>query len=402
MSATLEAPSYLSRVQKTILNPVACRALVPHLGSTRNPNVWVYRYTHADGWRLSIATHAEPGSNKLSLGGFRIAPDERTSTPGFDSDIEAIELAIGMEEKVYWSRRIGVGGPLARRDMSRIVGGKCVVHATPNARVGQPRDRELLDWAAHCLADCDREAGIRITTGQDLGHGVMSDGRTQSLEYLHQGFKGSVVADTSKPTGEGNYHVLRGMLRAFGLTTGEATIGLVGAGNIGMHIVQLLQRDGSTMRVIEMRPERRAILDAMHVVARDATAKAEFLREPMDALVVNASGGTLDHESVVASSRNGRLKVICGSENLVMPDPADEDIYRRARKAFCPMELAGMMGYLTAVEQYLAHLEGTPFDVDTIFAASADLEQPAWRATRHMIEQGFAGTFEEAVEAVCG
>lgn len=387
-------------MQKTILNPAAARALVPHLASTRNPNVWVYRYTHPDGWRLSIATHAEPGSDKLSLGGFRIAPDERTSHPGFDSDVEAIELAMGMEEKVYWSRTIGVGGPLTRKDMSRIVGGKCVLHPTPDARVGQPRDREMLEWAARCLEDCDRDAGIRITTGQDLGHGVLSDGKTKSLEFLHQGFKGSVVADTSKPTGEGNYYVLRGMLRAFGLKTGDATIGLVGAGNIGMHIITQLQRDGATMKVLETSPQRRAILDAIHVGARDADAKPAFLGEPMDALVINASGGTLDHESVVTSSRNPRLKVITGSENLCMPDPSDEHIYRRARKAYCPMELAGMMGYLTAVEQYLAHLEGVPFDVDTIFAASAGLEEPACQATTHMIEQGFTTTFEAAVEAL--
>ncbi len=387
-------------MQKTILNPAACRALAPHLASTRNPNVWVYRYTNSDGWRLSIATHAEPGSYKLSLGGFRIAPEERTSTPGFDSDVEAIELAIGMEEKVYWSRTIGVGGPLARKDMSRIVGGKVVVHPTPDARVGKPRDREMLDWATRCLSDCDEEAGIRITTGQDLGHGVLSDGKTQSLEYLHHGFKGSVVADTSKPTGEGNYHVLRGMLRAFGLATGDATIGLIGAGNIGMHIITLLQRDGATMKVLETNAQRRTILDSIHVSSRDSGAKPEFLREPMDALVVNASGGTLDHQSVVASSRNERLKVICGSENLVMPTEQDEDLYRAAKKAYCPTELAGMMGYLTAVEQYLAHLEGTPFDVDTIFAAAADLDEPAYQATKHMIEQGFTTRFEEAVEAL--
>lgn len=387
-------------MHKTILNPAAARALVPQLAQTRNPNVWVYRYTHPNGWRLSIATHAEPGSHKLSLGGFRIAPAERTSRPDFDSDVEAIELAMGMEEKVYWSRVIGVAGPLARRDMNRIVGGKCVLHPTADARVGQPNDRALLDFAAACLHDCDRSAGIRITTGQDLGHGLMSDGHTHSLDYLNRGFPGSVVADTSKPTGEGNYYVLRGMLRAFGLQTSEADIGLIGAGNIGLHLIERLEADGARLSVIEMRAERRAELEQRGIRARAPESKPVFLAEPMDALLVNASGASLDHASVVTSAANPRLKVICGSENLVMPEPRDADLYRAARKAYCPTELGGMMGYLTAVEQYLSHLEGVPFDVQAIMIAAADLEEPACRATRRMIDQDFAIDFETAIEAV--
>ena len=62
-----------------------------------------------------------------------IATEERTSTPGFDSNHEATGLAIGMDEKVYWSRLLRIGGPLARRDSSRIVGGKCVLHPTADA-----------------------------------------------------------------------------------------------------------------------------------------------------------------------------------------------------------------------------------------------------------------------------
>src|SRR5262245_34881603 len=112
----------------------------------RGSRVWIHTYKHpSEPWTLSIATHAEPGSRRLSLGGFRIAPHERTSVPGFSTDHEAIDLAIGMEEKVFWSRLIRVGGPFAQRDFNRIVGGKCVLLPTPDARVGKPRDFELLD-----------------------------------------------------------------------------------------------------------------------------------------------------------------------------------------------------------------------------------------------------------------
>jgi hypothetical protein len=363
--------------------------------------MWVYRYTGPHGWRLSIATQAEPGSKKLSLGGFRIAPEERTSQPGFDSDVEAIGLAMGMEEKVHWSRVIGVGGPLARRDMKRIVGGKCVMHPSADARVGKPRDRELLDFAAAALADCDATAGICITTGQDLGHGLMFDGKTQSLDYLHRGFPGSVVADTSKPTGEGNYHVLIGMLRGFGLDPREATVGLIGAGNIGMHIIDRLHALGTRMRVVEMNQQRRAALRVSGIEAHGPTEKDAFLRQPMDALVVNASGGSLDPASVQTAAANPRLKAVCGSENLVMPQPSDAEVFRNAGKAYCPTELGGMMGYLTAVEQYLAASEGRCFTIESMLEAAEGLQNPAFRATKYMRDKDFAVGFEQAVEAVC-
>ena len=101
--------------------------------------VTVHTFVHpSNGWTLSVATNARPQANQLSLGGFRIAPKALVDEPGFDAVAMAASLAAGMEEKVYWSRIIGVGGPLALRDMSRIVGGKCVLVPTDDARVGEP------------------------------------------------------------------------------------------------------------------------------------------------------------------------------------------------------------------------------------------------------------------------
>jgi threonine dehydrogenase-like Zn-dependent dehydrogenase len=229
----------------------------------------------------------------------------------------------------------------------------------------------------------------------------MSDGETQSLDYLHRGFRGSVVADTSKPTGAGNYHVLCGMLQAFGLAPSEAVVGLIGCGNIGMHVIERLREHRTRMLAVESKPERREALERLGVAARAPHEKGTFLSEPMDALVLNASGGSLDRESVRVSSANPRLKVICGSENLVMQDSADAGIYRVAQKAYCPTELGGMMGYLTAVEQYLAQLAGVSFDVETLFEAATALERPACDATKYMLDHDFTLGFEEAVEAIC-
>ena len=386
-----------------ILSPAECRTLVPELASSRNPKVWVYRFNDpAHGWTLSVATHAEPGSQKLSLGGFRIAPVERTSAPGFTTDREAIALAIGMEEKVHWSRVIQVGGPLAMRDIKRIVGGKCVLAPSDDARVGQIHDAELLDFAIASFQEVERTAQIHLTTGQDLGHGLMRDGTQQSLAYLNARYKGSVVADTSGPTGEGNFHVLHGMLRACGVPLAKATVALVGCGNIGMHIIARLREHGTTILACESRAERRAELEAMGIRTWGPEGRLAMLREPVDALVVNAAGGSLDRATADACVANPRLAVICGSENLAMPDPSVEALLRAAHKISCPTELGGMMGYLTAVEEYLARIEGVPFDIQTLFEASKKLDGAAFAATERIRAGGFKESFEEAVTALYG
>jgi hypothetical protein len=389
-------------VSKTVISPAESATLVPELAATRNPNVWVYRYSHpTEPWTLSIATHAPSGSGKLSLGGFRIAPLERTTSPGFTTDREAIALAMGMEEKVHWSRVIHVGGPLAIRDITRIVGGKCVLAPTDDARVGNVRDVELLTWAAECLNDVEHANGIHITTGQDLGHGRMSDGKTGSLEFLHARFQGSVVADTSIPTGEGNYQLLRGMLRAHGVPLERATIGLIGCGNIGMHIIKRLRSHaGVTILACESREERRAELEAMGIRTWGPDAKQAFLQRPMDALVVNAAGGTLDPFSIASCAANPQLRVVCGSENLVMPDAQGVFTLRDAHKVYAPTELGGMMGYLTAVEQYLCVLEGLPFDVNTVLKAAERLDTAGYDATSRILAGAHQETFEEAVTAL--
>jgi hypothetical protein len=389
-------------VQRTVISPEDAGALVPALAATRNPRVWVYRYQHAtQPWVLSIATHAPPGSGKLSLGGFRIAPLERTMSPGFTTDKEAIALAMGMEEKVHWSRVIKVGGPLALRDLTRVVGGKCVLAPTDESRVGNPRDAEMLEWAAGCLRNVETTDGIHITTGQDLGHGTMHGSAKGSLVYLHERFAGSIVSDTSIPTGEGNYQILHGMLRAFGVTLEKATIGLIGCGNIGKHIVKRLQtHPGVTMLVLESRESRRAELEAMGIRTWGPESKQAFLALPMDALAVNAAGATLDPFSVTACAANERLRVICGSENLVMPDLASVEVLRAAGKIYAPTELGGMMGYLTAVEEYLSVIEKQRFEVATLLDAAKRLETAGFEATARIIAGKHRENFEAAITAL--
>jgi len=386
---------------RQLLDPDAAQRIEPALAATHNPRVWVYRYTHpTTGWTLSIATHGEPGSGQLSLGGFRIAPDYRTSRPGYDNDREAIELAMGMEEKIYWSRLLRIGGPLLRSHPTALVGGKCVLAPTPDARVGQPRDTELLDFALGCFRDFEATSGVLLSTGQDLGHGILSDGVTGSLAYVHARFRGGMLADTSKPTAEGNFQVLHGMLRGVGVAFGTARVGLIGCGNIGDHVLLRLRERGAGVDVLEASAPKRATLEANGVRVYAPEQKDEFLRLPFDAIVVNASGGSLDPHAIALIAANPHVKVVCGSENLAMPEPAGAEALRAAGKLYCPTELGGMMGYLTAVEEYLAERDGVPFDVQTLFDAARALETAAFDAATYVRQRAMEPAFDDAMRAV--
>ena len=387
----------------TLFLPVDTARLVNPTAAADQPDVWAYRYLEpTTGWRMSIATCARPGSGKLSLGGFRIATDERTSSPGFDSDREAIGLAIGMDEKVLWSRLLGIGGPLSLRHAASVVGGKCVLHPTPDARMGQPHDAALLDFAICCLLDAESRGGFSIITGQDLGHGIMSDGGTSSLQYLNARFKGSVVADTSRPTGEGNFVLLAVMLRALDLPLAQATVGLIGCGNVGTRVLARMREAGITVLAMDSSAARRSEIEAMGIRCFAPGEKPVLLRAPIDALVVNAAGGSLDRESVAALAANPFLRIVCGSENLAMPDAAAGiESLRAARKAYAPTELGGMMGYLTALEEYLARTAGVAFDIETMVAAASHMADPIDAAMRLLRERDFTISFDAALKAVC-
>ena len=364
------------------------------------PGIWVYRYENFSGgpWQLSVATHAAPHSGKMSLGGFRIVPQAVAAEDGYNNDAQAVALAKGMEDKIRWSRLVRAGGPLALRHSDRLVGGKCVLCPSTDSRVGQPRDREMLNWAAECLHDLEQRAGFRVVTGQDLGHGLMSDGHAQSLYYLNSRFPGSVTADTSRPTGEGNYRVLKGMLAGCDRPIEGAAIGLIGIGHIGGYVLDCAQTAGAVVVALDASKERRAALAARGTITFEPAQKHELLAMPLDAIVVNANKRSLDADSVTRIISNERVRIVCGSENEAMPDLADAERLRAAKKIYCPTEFGGMMGYLTAVEEYCHFRENTVFDIATMITAAEALEGTAEHLTRLIIESGFSLSFADAAQ----
>ncbi len=58
------------------------------------------------------------------------------------------------------------------------------------------------------------------------------------------------------------------------------------------------------------------------------------------------------------------------------------------------------MGYLTAVEEYLARAEGVPFKVETLLTAAEKLDPAGYEATRRVVSGGFRESFEDAVTAL--
>ncbi|HVH39702.1 MAG TPA: hypothetical protein VM764_06755, partial [Gemmatimonadaceae bacterium] len=83
-----------------------------------------------------------------------------------------------------------------------------------------------------------------------------------------------------------------------------------------------------------------------------------------------------------------------------MPEAGLERTLRRAEKVYAPTEFGGMMGYLTAAEEYLSRVEGVPFDVRTLLEAAKRLETAGYETTARMIANGLEESFEDAVTAV--
>jgi len=387
----------MDSIEREVLEPEECAKIESAL---RSP-VWVYKYNHKkEGWVLSIATYAEPSSNKLSLGGFRIATENRVNSHDYNNDREAIDLAIGMEKKVSWSRLLRVSGPLGAHSLDRIVGGKCVLLPTAEARIGQPKDFALLNFAVNCLRDFESSAGICLTTGQDLGHGVMSDGKTSSLAYLNERFPGCITSDTSIPTAEGNFYIMKGVLETMGVELGQAKVGLIGCGKIGSHLLRRLRENEAEVYALDAAPLVLKRLTKEEIPCWPIEKKADFLKLPLDALAVNADGGTLDESTIGAIAESPTLKVVCGCENLAMSDPRGEAVLLSAKKLFSPTELCGMMGYLTAVEDYLAYFHGSEMDMAGLIEGAAQMKDAAVKATEYALQSDFSVSFADAMQKV--
>jgi hypothetical protein len=67
-------------------------------------------------------------------------------------------------------------------------------------------------------------------------------------------------------------------------------------------------------------------------------------------------------------------------------------------KAFAPTELGGMMGYLTAVEEYLSARAGQPFELQAVLDAARRLEEVGREVMAAVVASGWTKSFEQVVQ----
>ena len=354
-------------------------------------------------WRMAIATVAS--ADCFSLGGFRIAPAERRRSFGFSALNEASALALGMEEKVFWSRQCELAGPVGKTELHRIFGGKCVLDPGEDHQVGKTGDTELLEFAAQVFLEFERETGVRLVTGQDLGHGQLTNGES-SLHFLSQRFRGCVQADTSAPTAYGNLGVVLGIAQAAKRDVSTLRVGILGCGNIGRHLALALSSRGAELVAIDSSEHAAQWCRSQGIPFFSPTERTDFLSSPMDILCVNAAGGSLDSSTVEILCQNERLMAVTGCENLALAEAGLADNFRKHKKLFTPTEYCGMFGYLTAVESYL----NPTVSVEEMQRAALEMRHSACLAASDVLHSQFSFSFEEALldkkdtekETLCG
>lgn len=174
-----------------------------------------------------------------------------------------------------------------------------------------------------------------LTTGQDFGHGVMSDGKTQSLEYMLPSVSAAMCAPTppsqlpkviSTPLPE--------LSKASGIKMDASNRRILGCGNIGSYLFERLHAAGAKTYVLEASDAKRKALEERGIPTWGPEDKAEFLKLPIDVLALNANGGSLDAPAIGAINQNEAIEFICGCENLVMPVEHGAEILRQGRKLY--------------------------------------------------------------------
>ncbi len=194
--------------------------------------------------------------------------------------------------------------------------------------------------------------------------------------------------------------MLRGCLQGLGIDINKARIGLIGCGNIGDHLVTRLKEVGAHVEVLEYSEAKRHLVEENGTRAWDPSDKSTFMSLPLDAIAVNANAGTLDMETIEAICRNPELKLVTGCENLAMPDHRGAQRLQAARKIYTPTEMCGMMGYLTAVEEFLSNQANKPFTYQDMFEPCKKLEEVGLKGTQLVMKKNFACSLEDAVREI--
>ncbi|GEM_PF-694813 len=386
------------KLQTEILDPATTSRLIPDCPK----DLWLFRATRDDGFRLSVATHAEPDSGQYNCGGLRIVPEAMINRH-FDSDIMALRLGIEMDNKGSFARMTGIAGPRVIEAFEKIQFGKYVVLPPLGYRVGENKDLETMGFIVDALTAFEDEFGVMAITGQDAGHGDLSNGE-KSLDYIADRFVGSGKLNTGEPTGHGNFALLKGMFKGLGKNLVDSNIALFGCGNVGGPLlVRILEHGMQDIFVCEGVDEKRRMLANSLGINKvfPEERKEELLNYKIDAVVFNTLGKSLDNATIKAICNNPHIQIVSGCENMIWPDQSQEERFLEARKIMSPTELCGMGGWLAAAEESLARRAGDEtFSMRQMLKPLDKMAEVGERVVKEIVQGGYELSYAQALMKV--
>jgi leucine dehydrogenase len=284
----------------------------------------VFCHDRASGLRAIIAIH----DTRLgpALGGIRMRP--------YPSEEEALRDVLRL------SRAMTYKSALAGLDLG---GGKSVIIGEPTTQKSEAlframgRQIEALGGRYICATDVG-------TTAQDL---LAVRRETRHVTGLPEAWGG--LGDTSVLTG---MTVYLGMKAAAAEVWGDESLEgrrvvVQGAGKVGLHLMELLRREGSQIAVADPAEDsaRRA---AEQFGARIVPAERVY-DEPCDVFSPNALGGVLNDDTIPRL----RCRIVCGGANNQLADPQHGDMLHRHGILYAPDYLVNSGGVISAESEVL-------------------------------------------------
>ena len=132
------------------------------------------------------------------------------------------------------------------------------------------------------------------------------------------------------------------------------TVGVVGVGKVGHHLVTHLVEDGADVVVTDVNPEAVARVQAEHPGVRAVDGTAELVAGELDVYAPCALGGALDDATVDAL----RAAIVCGAANNQLAHEGIEKTLQDRGILYAPDYMVNAGGLIQVADE----LEGFSFD----------------------------------------
>ena len=155
------------------------------------------------------------------------------------------------------------------------------------------------------------------------------------------------------------YGVFQGMRAAARVTWGstslrDRTVGVVGVGKVGRHLVHRLVEAGAEVVVTDVNPAAVRAVEHDHPSIRSLPSTAELVTEPLDIYAPCALGGAVDDDVVELL----RARVVCGAANNQLAHPGLDKMLADRGVLYAPDYVVNAGGLIQVADE----LEGFSFD----------------------------------------